>query len=83
MHLKKKMSFLNAAVLEDGAEPHLLCILGSKVVVPAAVTGEGEGPLLPFLCPEGTSFSFLVSLALPSNDGATFRVKTLRFKRDL
>ena len=79
----KKMSFLNPAVLEDGEEPHLLCILGSKVVIPAAVMGEGEGPPLPFLCPVGTSLSFLASLALPSNDGATFRVKTLRFKRDL
>ena len=60
-----------------GKSLDLLCILGSKVVIPAAVMGEGEGPPLPFLCPVGTSLSFLASLTLPSTDGATFRVKTL------
>ena len=58
----------------------LLCILGSKEVIPAAVTGAGKGPSLPLLCPEGMSLSLLASLALPSNDGATFGVKTLKFK---
>ena len=79
----KKNVLFKSSCLGRWEEPHLLCILGSKVVIPVAVMGEGEGPPLPFLCPVGTSLSFLASLALPSTDGATFRVKTLRFKRDL